>query len=85
MSAITYELEWTWCNKKACKRCPHGPYWYSYKSEFKGNGKRVRVVKSYVGKKLPLNLGYDPLPLYREQDIRNNRPKRKPRKQKKAK
>jgi hypothetical protein len=43
----TFEREWTFCHKKTCKRCPHGPYWYGYKRE------RGRLKKRYIGKKLP--------------------------------
>jgi hypothetical protein len=41
---ITYRQEMIKCGKKNCKRCPHGPYWYSYWTE---NGK---LKKKYLGK-----------------------------------
>ena len=34
------------CGKRACTKCPHGPYWYAYWTE---NGKRK---SRYVGKLL---------------------------------
>lgn len=44
---ITYQLERVQCGKKTCKRCPHGPYWYSYQRQ---GGK---VKSRYVGKGIP--------------------------------
>jgi hypothetical protein len=44
----TYELEKVKCGKPACKSCPHGPYWYAYRTTKGG-----RVVKRYIGKELP--------------------------------
>lgn len=43
----TYELEWVNCGKGACRSCPHGPYWYAYRTE---RGKRIR---RYIGRVLP--------------------------------
>jgi hypothetical protein len=48
MEHETYELEKVRCGKPACKSCPHGPYWYAYRTTNKG-----KVVKRYIGKKLP--------------------------------
>lgn len=47
VGSITYQLEAVRCGKETCKKCPHGPYWYSYQ--------RVgsRVVSDYIGKRLP--------------------------------
>jgi hypothetical protein len=44
---VTFRQETVRCGKKACKSCPHGPYWYAYWRE----GGRVR--SRYVGKRLP--------------------------------
>lgn len=40
---ITYQLEKRPCGK-ACKGCPHGPYWYAY---WRQNG---RLRSQYIGK-----------------------------------
>lgn len=44
-SKVTYQLEKIKCGK-ACKGCPHGPYWYAY---WKEAGK---TRTKYIGKKL---------------------------------
>lgn len=44
---VRYEARWVNCNKKACERCPHGPYWYAIISLF-----GQRPVVRYVGKQL---------------------------------
>jgi len=43
---VTYRQERVDCGR-ACGKCPHGPYWYSYQ---RING---RLDKRYVGAKLP--------------------------------
>lgn len=43
-----YTLELQRCNKAACAKCPHGPYWYVTIPTPKG-----RQIRRYVGKKLP--------------------------------
>jgi hypothetical protein len=43
--SVTYQLERVYCGK-ACRGCPHGPYWYAY---YRSGG---RVVSRYIGKVL---------------------------------
>lgn len=43
----TLELEYIRCGKAQCKSCPHGPYWYGYRSA------QGRTSKRYYGKKDP--------------------------------
>ncbi|MBI4259593.1 MAG: hypothetical protein HY658_03410 [Actinobacteria bacterium] len=44
---VSYRQQMVRCGRKACTRCPHGPYWYAYWRE----GGRVR--SRYIGKTLP--------------------------------
>jgi hypothetical protein len=44
---VTFRQERVRCGRKACTRCPHGPYWYAYWRE---DG---RLRSRYVGKELP--------------------------------
>lgn len=52
VDGVTYQYEWIRCGKPTC-HCAvrgdpgHGPYWYGYKTN-----KRGEVVKRYVGKEL---------------------------------
>lgn len=41
---VSLRQQWVRCGKEACRRCPHGPYWYAYWRE--GGKRRSR----YVGK-----------------------------------
>lgn len=43
---VWYRYEVVKCGKAACKRCPHGPYWYRYTRDSKGG----RLRKTYVGR-----------------------------------
>ena len=43
----SYRQQLVRCGKKACTRCPHGPYWYRYWRE---DG---RLRSRYIGKDLP--------------------------------
>lgn len=45
IGSVTYQLERVRCGK-ACRGCPHGPYWYAY---FRNAG---RLVSKYIGKEL---------------------------------
>lgn len=47
LEGMHYRQEFVKCGKAACKRCPHGPYWFAY------DHRRIFMKKSYVGKKLP--------------------------------
>lgn len=47
LEGLHYRLELVRCGKPACKRCPHGPYWYSYSNA------ACFLKKRYVGKRLP--------------------------------
>ena len=48
VGGFDYELRQVYCGKAACKKCPHGPYWYfTFKT---GTGKKVT---KYCGKRLP--------------------------------
>lgn len=54
-----YKLEWIPCYKSHCRCCPHGPYWYAYRSEKTNKpGKRVRflskVVRTEIGRRFML-------------------------------
>lgn len=42
-----FRQEFIRCGKPNCKRCPHGPYWYAYRT-VKG-----KLRKRYVGKIKP--------------------------------
>jgi hypothetical protein len=42
-------LQWIRCGKRACRSCPHGPYWYA----FWWDADRQRMRSGYVGKFLP--------------------------------
>lgn len=44
---VYYELRPVYCGKDACKKCPHGPYWYAVIPT--GYGK---PAVRYVGKNL---------------------------------
>jgi hypothetical protein len=48
IGAYRYVLKSQKCNKKACGKCPHGPYWYLYIKLAGG-----REVKRYLGKAIP--------------------------------
>lgn len=54
--AITYELQYRKCGKRACKPCRngqgHGPYWYAYWSDEKSG----KLKSLYIGKKEPRQL-----------------------------
>lgn len=41
---VRLRQQWVRCGKRACTRCPHGPYWYAYWRE---DGRRR---SRYVGK-----------------------------------
>jgi hypothetical protein len=43
-----YELTLVSCGKAACKKCPHGPYWY-----VKIHLRTGKTPKKYLGKHLP--------------------------------
>lgn len=45
-SGLHYRQEMVKCRKPACKRCPHGPYWYAYSRS------SAYLKKTYVGKNL---------------------------------
>jgi hypothetical protein len=47
LAGIHYRQELVKCGKSACKRCPHGPYWYAY------HYLKIFMKKTYVGKELP--------------------------------
>lgn len=57
VNGITYAQKMIRCGKSACRRCPHGPYWYAFWDE-------AGITKSeYVGKSLPPGiLPVDPPP-----------------------
>lgn len=44
---MSFQCEYVRCGKRACRSCPHGPYWYEYWRE----GPKIR--KRYRGKKRP--------------------------------
>jgi hypothetical protein len=50
LRGIHYRQEMVKCGKPACKRCPHGPYWYAY------SRRGAFLRKEYVGKELPANV-----------------------------
>ncbi len=41
-----YMLRWSFCGRKGCRYCPHGPYWFVVR---RTNGKRI---DKYIGKVL---------------------------------
>lgn len=47
---LHYRREPVWCGKGACKRCPHGPYWYAYDQS------GIYLRKRYVGRQLPVDV-----------------------------
>jgi len=49
--AYTYEQRLVPCGKKACGKCPHGPYWYLIIQMRTG-----KKVKKYLGKELPADV-----------------------------
>lgn len=46
--SISYQRQYRRCNRAACHRCPHGPYWYAYWRDAAGQ-KQCR----YIGRYLP--------------------------------
>lgn len=47
MPSVRYRQKFVRCNKDACARCPHGPYWYAHWHQ--GGRKRSQ----YIGSELP--------------------------------
>lgn len=47
LAGLHFRRQYVRCGRGHCKRCPHGPYWYTYA---KSQGK---MSKKYVGKELP--------------------------------
>lgn len=43
----SYRCEYVKCGKSGCRSCPHGPYWYGYRTE------EGRTKKKYFGKADP--------------------------------
>jgi hypothetical protein len=43
-----YELRSVKCGKSACKKCPHGPYWY-----MRIHMRHKKDINKYIGKELP--------------------------------
>lgn len=58
----TLRQEYIRCGKKGCNRCPHGPYWYGYRS--KGNAQE----KKYFGKRDPRPGASEPGPKRQSED-----------------
>lgn len=43
----SYQCEYVKCGKTRCRSCPHGPYWYGYRTE------AGKTKKKYFGKEDP--------------------------------
>jgi hypothetical protein len=51
VNSLHYRLEMVRCGRPACRRCPHGPYWYCY-----DHRTGCQLKKRYVGKHLPAEI-----------------------------